>query len=126
MLPLLDQVYFDVKLVDPEDHRRHTGRGNRIILGNLERLARLAPGKLLPRVPLVPGITDTEENLRGVGRALARLGLQRVSLLPYNPLWIPKRLELYPDLPYAHDRFMTPEQLEQCQRWVEQEGVGVE
>ena len=123
LLPLLDQVYFDVKLVDPAAHRRHTGRGNRIILANLERLARLSPGKLLPRVPLVPGITDSEENLRSVGRALARLGLSRVALLPYNPLWIPKRLELYPDLPYAHDQFMPPEQVARCREWMEEEGV---
>ena len=126
LLPLLDQIYFDVKLVDPSAHRRHTGRGNRIIMANLERLARLAPEKLLPRVPLVPGITDTEENLRGLAQALARMGLARLALLPYNPLWIPKRLELYPDLPYAHDQFMTPERLEQCRSWVEDEGIEAE
>ena len=125
LLPLLEQVYFDVKLVDPAAHREHTGRGNRIILANLRRLAHLAPHRLLPRVPLIPGITDTEENLRAVGRTLISMGLGRVALLPYNPLWIPKRLELQPDLPYAHDQFMTPARVGQCRRWVEEEGLEV-
>ena len=125
LLPLLEQVYFDVKLVDAGAHRRHTGRGNRIILANLRRLAAEAPDRLLPRVPLVPGITDTEENLRGVARLLTGMGLTLVALLPYNPLWIPKRRELMEDLPYGHDQFMPAERLEVCRQWVEEEGVGI-
>jgi pyruvate formate lyase activating enzyme len=37
------------------------------------------------RIPLVPGITDTEENLSAIARLASPLkGLQRVDLLPYN------------------------------------------
>ncbi len=126
LLPLLDWIYFDVKLLDPAAHRRHTGRGNRIIQANLARLARLAPDRLLPRVPLVPGITDTEQNLRGIARVLAQLGLERVALLPYNPLWIPKRRELCSDLPYDDERFMSPEHVARCRLWVEEQGIAVE
>ncbi len=125
LLPLLEQIYYDVKLADPDAHRRHTGRGNRIILANLRRLADQAPDRVLPRVPLVPGITDTEENLRAVARLLADMGLEQVALLPYNPLWIPKRQELLPDLPYGHDQFMSAEELEACRGWVEEEGLAV-
>jgi pyruvate formate lyase activating enzyme len=37
------------------------------------------------RVPLVPGITDTNENLAGIAREISGMPhLLRVDLLPYN------------------------------------------
>jgi pyruvate formate lyase activating enzyme len=126
LLPLLDLIYFDVKLVDEDLHRRYTGASNRQILSNLERLTRRVPDLLLPRVPLVPGITDGEENLRAIARLLVRLGLPRVALLPYNPLWIPKRRELQLELPYGHERFMESEEIERCRRLLIGEGLAVE
>lgn len=77
-------VYFDVKLAGAADHRRYTGEDNDSILSNL----RLLPDLDIPfviRVPLIPGITDTDENLGAIA-ALARglRGLERIDLLPYN------------------------------------------
>ena len=46
-----DLVLFDLKLMDPEAHRRWTGADNRLILDNLERLADLGVAYLI-RVPL--------------------------------------------------------------------------
>ena len=37
------------------------------------------------RVPLIPGVTDTDENLASISRTVRGLpGLLRVELLPYN------------------------------------------
>ena len=37
------------------------------------------------RVPLVPGVTDTDENLAGIAKTIEKLpGLVEVNLLPYN------------------------------------------
>jgi pyruvate formate lyase activating enzyme len=37
------------------------------------------------RVPLIPGVTDTDANLSAIARLIAGIpGLQRVDLLPYN------------------------------------------
>ena len=39
------------------------------------------------RVPLVPGVTDTDENLAALAHTIAGLpGLQTVDLLPYNKI----------------------------------------
>ena len=76
-----DLVLYDLKLADSDQHRLWTGATNRQVLANLRRLA---PYNVQIRVPLVPGITDTEENLRGIGRLMRRAGLARVALLPYN------------------------------------------
>jgi pyruvate formate lyase activating enzyme len=80
----VDLVYFDLKLMDPAMHRRCTGQDNRIVLRNLDQLAGLATPCVI-RVPLVPGVTDTEDNLAAIARAAAGVPhLVRVDLLTYN------------------------------------------
>jgi len=75
-------VLYDLKLIDEEEHRRWTGVSNRQILHNAMKLAG-HNGQV--RVPLIPEITDTEENLYGLFTFMRRAGLSSVALLPYNP-----------------------------------------
>jgi pyruvate formate lyase activating enzyme len=77
-------VLFDLKLMDAEAHRRWTGQDNASILRNLDVLARLGKPFVI-RVPLVPGVTDTDENLRAIAAHVSALPARpRVELLPYN------------------------------------------
>ncbi len=46
LLPWLDLIMFDVKLVDPQKHLKYTGQENDIILENLNHLTKEAPEKL--------------------------------------------------------------------------------
>ena len=79
-----DLVYFDLKLIDAAAHRRYTGVSNEPILQNLRLLGTLGVPYVI-RVPLVPGVTDTGENLAAIARTVAGLpGLAGVDLLPYN------------------------------------------
>ena len=70
----------DLKLIDPVLHRRYCGVDNAPILRNFEIL-RQSGKPYLVRVPLIPGITDTDENLREIA---ALVGDSPVELLPYN------------------------------------------
>jgi len=103
VLPLADLIMFDIKFIDAAEHRKYTGRDNALILKNFKCLAREAGDRLLPRVPLVPGITAAPDNLLQIASFLADLGILRCALLPYNPAGIEKRramgLKLPPDLP---------------------------
>jgi pyruvate formate lyase activating enzyme len=79
-----DLVYFDLKLMDRKAHIRHTGVDNSPILRNLSVLASMDIPFVI-RVPLIPGVTDTDENLAAIAKGVNRLsGLIRVDLLPYN------------------------------------------
>ncbi len=81
---LVDVFLYDIKLVDNAEHLRYTGVSNHTILHNLERLAAYGHNIIL-RVPLVPGITDSQANLRQIGELAARLpAVRRVELLPFN------------------------------------------
>ncbi len=85
---LADLVFFDLKIIDPAEHRRFTGVDNRLILENLETLNRSGlPYRL--RWPIIPGVTDTAENYRALAAFIEKrlspcraLGL---DLLPFNP-----------------------------------------
>jgi pyruvate formate lyase activating enzyme len=79
-----DLVLFDLKLMDADAHCRWTGQRNEPILRNLAVLSTLET-PFIVRVVLVPGVTDTDENLRAMADCLSRLPAQpRVELLPYN------------------------------------------
>lgn len=77
-----DLVLFDLKLFDAEAHRRYTGVDNARILQNAEAL-RASGIPHVFRIPLIPGITDTRENLRGLSTVAKD---SPVELLPYNSL----------------------------------------
>ena len=78
-------VLFDLKLMDEEAHRRWTGVSNRLILENYRRLA----GSGVPfvtRIPLIPGVNDTEENLLRTAQFMKENRATVVELLPYNKM----------------------------------------
>ena len=88
VLPLVDLIYADLKLLDGGLHRQWAGVGNERILSNLEALL-TGPlsERLILRTPLIPRITATEENLRAIAAWLARRNSAvRWELLNYNPL----------------------------------------
>jgi pyruvate formate lyase activating enzyme len=81
-----DLVYFDLKLIDPAEHRRWTGQDNGRILRNLARLRALGT-PFVARIPMVPGVTDTPHNLAAIADVLkVHTSLVRVDLLPYSRL----------------------------------------
>jgi pyruvate formate lyase activating enzyme len=84
LLSRVDLVYFDLKLMDPVSHRRYTGSDNAPILRNLRVLSGSGVSFVI-RVPLIPGVTDTEANLSAIAETVSGLpGLLGVDLLPYN------------------------------------------
>jgi len=91
VMPWLDLILFDLKLMDSDLHLKYTGKHNRIILENLQRLVSERPDRVLPRIPLIPGITAEPENLRQLASFLRSIGAGRCWLLPYNALGFSKR-----------------------------------
>lgn len=83
--PLTDLFLFDIK-ADPERHRRLTGVPLEPILENLERLHNRG-ARIGLRLPLIPGINDTEAHFRNIAAVARRLtSLESFHLLPYHPL----------------------------------------
>lgn len=119
--PWLNAIYFDIKLFDEDEHRHYCGTSNRSILENFAQLSdrcRKDGVELLPRIPLVPGITATEDNLRSIAGFLKRLGMHEIELLAYNPLWFDKCWKIGEksscENTMAMRQWMPAGQIEQC------------
>jgi len=82
----VDLFLYDIKLLETEAHRRYTGMDNRLILDNLRRLDDWGE-RVIVRFPVIPGITDTDDNLARLADLLG--GFSRphpVELLKYHRL----------------------------------------
>ena len=82
VVALCDFVYMDMKLADPEAHKRYTGVDNRCILENAAWLKQSGIRHTF-RTPLIPSITDTEENLQAIEAIVAGSTWEKLA---YNPL----------------------------------------
>ncbi|MEW6399257.1 MAG: glycyl-radical enzyme activating protein [Bacillota bacterium] len=79
-----DLFLYDLKLMDDKEHRKFTGASNRVILDNLKALS-LYHETIIVRVPIIPGVTDSEHNLLRLGEFLSGLrSVREVHLLPYH------------------------------------------
>ncbi len=77
-----DYVMQDIKLASPKLHKKYTGVSNEKILENIGYLK--SSGKeFVFRIPLIPNITDTDENLSAISDIV---GDCPVELLKYNTL----------------------------------------
>ena len=116
-------VLYDLKLIDPERHRALTGRDNSRILDNLLALRDLTvensrPPELWIRTPLVPRVTDSEDNLLGIGRFLVEHDLvdkmERWELCAFNNLCREQYGRLGRTWEFASEPLLAPEHLERC------------
>ena len=85
MLPFLDLLYYDLKHMDTHAHQRLTGVSNERILDNFKRAASFSALPVIVRIPLVPGLNDSSENIEATARFVAEAGgVERMELLPYH------------------------------------------
>ena len=79
-----DLFLFDLKLMNDDLHQKYTGVSNQLILKNLLELDQLNK-KIIIRIPIIPEITDSEENLMAIRGFISYLkNVQEVNLLPYH------------------------------------------
>jgi len=80
-------VYYDLKIIDNEIHKKYTGIGNEKVIENLNILA-FSNTAYHIRIPLIQKITDTEDNLNKLADIIISLrnSPKKVDLLPYNKL----------------------------------------
>jgi len=93
ILPYADLVLFDLKEIDPDRHKVFTGASNTVILNNLKFINdriknELRPKTLWIRTPIIPGRTDTHENILGIAYFLSENSIEfsRWELCSFNNL----------------------------------------
>lgn len=79
-----DLFLYDLKLMDPEKHRKYTGVSNEQILHNLKQLTQ-NDVRIQVRMPVIPGINSDAENIDKTADFIHSLGkIEHVSLLPFH------------------------------------------
>ncbi|MEE9590891.1 MAG: glycyl-radical enzyme activating protein [Thermodesulfobacteriota bacterium] len=110
ILPYIDLIYYDIKIADAGLHSKYIGKPNQRILENFRRLLREERVEVHPRIPLVPGITSTKENLSAIVDFLYDAGADSVALLPYNSMWLEMAVSLGRPKPPLPEGFMKPDE----------------
>ena len=103
VLEKVDYVIMDIKLADSTLHKKYTGVGNEKILANLDILQKSGKEHIL-RTPLIPKVTDTEENLSLIQKIV---GTSEWEKIPYNTMASLK----YPmiGMEYKYDKYFQEE-----------------
>ncbi len=124
LLPFTDLVLFDLKLMDPDQHREFTGATNQAILDNLAYIQDFIkdqprPIELWIRTPLIPGATDSNENLSAIGHYLSEHMAETVArweLCAFNNLCRDQYTRLGMAWQYATTPLMTATEVERCEQ----------
>ena len=118
----LDYILYDLKHMEDEAHRRFTGISNRMILGNLEKLANMDARKIIVRIPLIMGVNADRKNLKETSGFLAGLGIREVHLLPYHRYGEGKYKKL--NRPYRFEGKTPPDEyVEECIELFSRDGI---
>ena len=104
-LQYLDLIFFDVKHMDDGEHRKLTKTSNKKILENLAVIAGLH-GNMTVRIPVIPGLNDSPENIRATADYVSELGVSMLELLPYHRLGENKYAQL--DMEYQLSEIREP------------------
>ena len=89
----MDLIFMDLKHMDSEIHKQHTGVSNKLILENISRLGTLkhpdgsGSPELVIRIPVIGGVNNSEENISASAAYVPSVLPQaKMELLPYHTL----------------------------------------
>jgi pyruvate formate lyase activating enzyme len=120
-----DLLLFDLKGLGPKEHLRNTGVSNELILTNLKRLDAMEKAIII-RIPIVPGYSDSAQNIKSTAEFLSRLkSVERVDLLPYHEYGEVKYAQLGREYK-LHIQPPTEEQLNSIKATFERCGLNVQ
>jgi pyruvate formate lyase activating enzyme len=123
LLEYTDLVLYDIKHMDSGHHLRLLGVSNELILQNARRIAK-SHSRLVIRLPLIPGINDTEENIRKTAAFARRLPqVEELDLLPYHRLGENKYARLNREYALSGIRMLSPSRLAEIRSLIESYGL---
>lgn len=82
--PFLNQVLFDLKILNSDKAKRIVGIDTQKVKQNFEFLLSCSHIEVIPRIPLIPGYTTSVENLNEIANYLNDLSVEKVHLLPFH------------------------------------------
>lgn len=115
-------VFMDLKIMDPELSKRYIGFDSTKILENAAAIADRSWVRF--RIPLIPDINDTEENLTALAAFLKDHGRSAITVIPYHALGVDKYARLGREYHYEGDGKAVDACVERARAVLE--GLGIE
>ena len=118
-------VFADIKHMDPVEHKKLTGVENTLILKNIRALAEKKDwdGFIVPRIPIIPGMNDSDINIKATAKFVKEIGLELINILPFHRLGESKYTELGKTYQFADQIPPTNEHMESIKKIIEAEGL---
>ncbi len=85
-LEYLDWIFYDLKHIMDSNHFAMTGIGNKLILENSRNLASKFKGRLVFRMPVIPGYNDDIDQIRKLSGFMNSIGKDEINILPLHHL----------------------------------------
>jgi len=119
----VDFIMCDLKIFEDKLHKKYTGISNKVVLENMKKLDTLNK-PVIVRTPLIPGVTDTKENICAIAEYIKDMkNLQRYELLNFNPLGEGKYRSLNKENAFEKARPLSEEALTDIVACLEEVGV---
>ncbi|MBE9537628.1 MAG: glycyl-radical enzyme activating protein [Proteobacteria bacterium] len=124
ILEKMDLIYFDLKIFDPAHYKAAIGDGLEQILENAALLVKQNfPVEF--RLALVPGYTDTVENVTATIQFLKSIGQKSIHLLEYHNMGEVKIDIIQGDQPKLGLNNCSSEKIHQVQKQFNEAGIAV-
>lgn len=117
----VDMALLDIKHIDPIKHAEWTGVSNELILKNAKLIASECETRV--SLPLIPGVNDSEENLRRTIEFTASLRITCIDVLPFHRLGEGKYQALGLKSPYSDFEELTSEKVNEVIKMIESYGL---
>ncbi|MGK0465359.1 [formate-C-acetyltransferase]-activating enzyme [Clostridium sp.] len=78
-----DLILFDLKIMNKENSKLILGADINLIKNNIKILTEMHK-KVIPRVPLIPGYTTDDENIKEIIIFVKSLNLEEIHILPFH------------------------------------------
>ena len=123
VLPYVDFFLWDIKHMDPKQHKQLTGVSNELILSNARKVSdRHVP--LYIRIPLIPGCNDSEANIRATAEFSKGLAsVVEVGIMPLHHLGKSRYESLDRPYPIEGLALIPEEQLQKTKELIESYGL---
>ena len=123
LLKNVDLLMCDLKIYDESAHKLHTGVSNKQIIENIQKADKLGI-PVIVRTPLIPGVTDSFENLSVIANEVKKLkNLVRYELLNFNPLGESKYRGLGEENRFESAKPLSPEELDKIRTVLNKTGI---
>lgn len=124
-LKKMDLIMCDMKHVDSPTHKNYTGIDNQMVFNNIGRSSLLGI-PMIVRTPLIPGATESIDNVKAVASYIAKMpNIMYYELLNFNPLGNSKNVALNKKDDFEDNKPFAKTKLEEYREALKDYGIEI-